>query len=198
MNRSVTNNRGQNSGQYNTAILRHKKFTQFHSISLIMSRIVDSKNINAKNGVTGKNNKRQNQLILLRLFAKFLIVYMLAATMCDVGNPQNSLSVEAQEIDCTAGFLCDFFRRFPHLPFSKLHPQNSGFIRTLDYMISKDKDVVPKIHYPASVEDHANYYQRELSEIRDTPLIRIVTASDLPTVTQQSIGRNYKSKVNVL
>ena len=161
-----------------------------------MSRIVDSKNINSKNGVTVKNNKRQNQLILLRLFAKFLIVYILTATIFDIDPDPNCLGVEAQEIDCTAGFLCDFFRRFPHLPFSRLHPQNTGFIRTLDYMISKDKDVVPHQYRPGTVQSNENYYQQELSEIRDTPLVRIVASTNLP-VTQKSIGRNYEPKVNI-
>ena len=42
-----------------------------------------------------------------------------------------------QKIDCSSGFLCDFFSKFPHLPFTRLHPNNAGYIRTLDYLIHK-------------------------------------------------------------
>ena len=47
-----------------------------------------------------------------------------------------------QKIDCSSGFLCDFFSKFPHLPFTRLHPNNAGYIRTLDYLIHKESNFV--------------------------------------------------------
>ena len=159
-----------------------------------MSILVNSKNINAKNGVIVKNNKRQNKSIFLKLPENFLFVVTLATIFGNLDRRQNDVGVQAQTIDCSAGFLCDFFRRFPHLPFSRLHPQNSGYIRTLDYMISKDKDVVPHQHYSASAKNNENYYQQELLEIRNKPLHRIVAPSNFP-VNKPSTGRKYEPKV---
>ena len=59
-------------------------------------------------------------------------------TLCILVSLLDLCLVSGQQIDCSSGFLCDFFSRFPHLPFAKLHPNNAGYIRTLDYMIQKD------------------------------------------------------------
>ena len=47
-------------------------------------------------------------------------------------------AVQGQKIDCSSGFLCDFFSKFPHLPFTRLNSNNAGYLRTLDYMITKE------------------------------------------------------------
>ena len=48
-------------------------------------------------------------------------------------------AVQGQKIDCSSGFLCDFFSKFPHLPFTRLNSNNAGYLRTLDYMITKER-----------------------------------------------------------
>ena len=83
------------------------------------------------------------------------------------------------------------FSRFPHLPFSRLHPKNSGYIRTLDYMISQDADVIPRQYSPATAKEYENYYQTELSEMRESPIPKF------PAV-QSAIGRKYEPKVIIL
>ena len=118
-----------------------------------------------------------------------VITFLIFCFNCDIISRQGFPSpVSSQKIDCTSGFLCDFFKRFPHLPFTQLHPNNAGYIRTLDYMISKEGDVTPHPPYylPATDTGIDNYYQTELSEIRKQPLYS-------PTSTIN--GRHYEPQV---
>ena len=145
-----------------------------------------------------KNVLRKKQLrhcVRLKSFLITVIVQILTFVLCDVCLITNDLGVKAQKIDCAEGYLCDFFNRFPHLPFSKLHTQNLGYIRTLDYMISKDKDVHPHRHYSSNPVNDDNYYKKELSEIRKAPLYKVATSPIFPPVFKHTTGRNYEPKV---
>ena len=175
-------------------IIQSKKFAKYRSIFFKMSSVMHS--IDTKRGKrdnTVIDNKKFNRL---KLFTTFLVVYIFSSLLCESGFLTNNVGVTAQHIDCTAGYLCDFFRRFPHLPFSRLHSENLGYIRTLDYMISKDKDVVPHQHYSTNSAHTDNYYKNELSEIRTTPLLRIPASSN-PPIYRPSNGRKYEPKVNI-
>ena len=160
-----------------------------------MSSTVRSVKKRANKSDTVINNKPRKQLSTsFRLLATCFIVHIIQTTLCDLGYLSSSFNVNAQKIDCSEGYLCDFFRRFPHLPFSKPESENLGYIRTLNYMISKDRDVVPHQYYSANSHNHQNYYRKELSEIRETPL-RIPTPANFLSL-KESNGRKYEPKVH--
>ena len=145
---------------------------------------------NNKNVLEKRNGVHLNSFIS---FVAYIFIYFL----CVITFKYNYLSVNAQKVDCTEGYLCDFFSRFPHLPFSRLHTQNLGYIRTLDYMIHKDKDVHPHRHYSTNYINDDNYYKKELSEIRSAPLYRVASSPIYHPIIKHSTGRNYEPKVSL-
>ena len=161
-----------------------------------MAAILDSNKNNFKNVLIVQKRQKQTKPKWFNLLLKLLITCIMTVTICDI-HESSYFGVAAQRIDCSSGFLCDFFSRFPHLPFSRLHPNNAGYIRTLDYMISKDADVIPHQYSPATAEGYENYYQTELSEMRKTPMVKVGTLPKFPVV-QSTIGRKYEPKVNII
>ena len=133
------------------------------------------------------DKKKQKSVPFSKVYYSVLVLFLFIICL------RNNFVVRAQKIDCTSGYLCDFFNRFPHLPFSQT--DNSGYIRTLDYMISKDKDVVPRTYYSTNAVKSDNYYKSELSEIRKSPLYRVATPSNAVPAKKKSTGGKYEPKV---
>ena len=133
------------------------------------------------------DKKKQKSVLFSNAYYSVLALFLFNLCL------QNNFVVRAQKIDCTSGYLCDFFNRFPHLPFSQT--DNSGYIRTLDYMISKDKDVVPRTYYSTNAVKSDNYYKNELSEIRKSPLYRVASPSNTVPAIKKPVGRKYEPKV---
>jgi len=133
------------------------------------------------------DKKKQKSGLFSKAYYSVLVFFLFIICL------RNNFVVRAQKIDCTSGYLCDFFNRFPHLPFSQT--DNSGYIRTLDYMISKDKDVVPRTYYSTNAVKSDNYYKSELSEIRKSPLYRVATPSNAVPAKKKSTGGKYEPKV---
>ena len=131
-----------------------------------MVAILDFNKHSLKNVLLVQKKQKQIKPKWFALLLKLLIICLMTVTICDI-HESSYFGVASQRIDCTSGFLCDFFSRFPHLPFSRLHPKNAGYIRTLDYMISQDADVIPRQYSPATAKEYENYYQTELSEMRN-------------------------------
>ena len=136
------------------------------------------------------DKKKQKSVLFSKAYYSVLVFFLFIICL------RNNFVVRAQKIDCTSGYLCDFFNRFPHLPFSQT--DNSGYIRTLDYMISKDKDVVPRTYYSTNAVKSDNYYKSELSEIRKSPLYRVATPSNAVPAKKKSTGRKYEPKVCII
>ena len=155
-----------------------------------MVAILDSNRDILNNVLLVQKKLKQTKPKWFTLLLKLLIICLMTVAICDI-HESSYFGVASQRIDCTSGFLCDFFSRFPHLPFSRLHPKNSGYIRTLDYMISQDADVIPSQYSPATAKKYENYYQTELSEMRKSPIPKF------PAV-QSDIARKYEPKVNIL
>lgn len=139
---------------------------------------------------------RVRKCVRWKLFLILVIFPISTYFLSNVNLITNDIGVNAQKVDCTEGYLCDFFSRFPHLPFSRLHTQNQGYIRTLDYMIHKDKDVYPHRHHSSNLIHDDNYYKKELSEIRQSPLYRVASSPIFPNPLYTT-GRNYEPKVSI-
>ena len=169
----------------------NSRFNYIHFIKMSSANVISAMKITRNNkSVLEKRNGTRLKLFLTSCYSAILLYFV-----CVIGRKNNNLGVNAQKVDCTEGYLCDFFSRFPHLPFSKLHAQNQGYIRTLDYMIHKDKDVYPVRHYSTNSIHDDNYYKKELSEIRSAPLYREASSPIFP-VFKHSNGRKYEPKVS--